>query len=105
MNNLDLIRAAVVKANPEKWEPYCSWDATKKDSEPIRLADVLLMLHSGPFERLMFVTDAGVFGEVVAGQGARGAKIEATGYQWDLRNDDLSKQSPECLAFLAGILK
>ncbi len=108
---LEVIRTAVIKANPEigreKWRctscndqsffgsenlhsfQGCAGEIQKElyVSRPIRLADVLLAI-------------------------GRPALYDSSAYflykngneVWDLRRDDLTEQSDECVAFLADLL-
>lgn len=90
---LEAIRAAVEKAEPEdsRWKVICA------DEEVVRLADVLLALGQlkKPYRRPFLVTERGEFVDV-------NFNLRST---WNLRQDDLSQQSDECVAFLYELLK
>lgn len=106
--NLEIIRAACIKANPEIKE-RASTD-TGTDSRPkiyfefeddIRLADVLLAIDKTPHWMLgkwsvrsdgaIATPDNFMHGDILA--------------SWNLHKDDLTQQSPETLQFLADLLK
>lgn len=98
-DNIEIIRAACVKANPEKdWKElvtvaYHGHGHSESDymDVPIRLADVLLAMDK-PVK--YYTATPTIHNDV--------CKVLSL---WNLRNDDLSAQSKECLAFLAGLLK
>jgi hypothetical protein len=72
---------------------------------PIRLSDVLLAINEySEFTDLNFVTQAGAFGKYLNLGGARGHKIEATAYLWNLRRDDLTQQTPETISSIHSLL-
>lgn len=103
--NIEVIRRACVAANPEKWEPYCSFDATRKSFEPIRLADVLLAIQEAD-------TPMGIETSIMRSlkrdpnemylyyRMGDGERILCA---WNLR-EDLENQSPETIQFLATLL-
>lgn len=88
------IREACIAANPTK-----EWEYTEQDGsgryykvvERCRLADVLLALQSVKHWR---ITRAAQF-SIPQGRLRRGAYVD-----WNLRNDNLTAQSPECIDFL-----
>lgn len=95
---LNLIRSKCIAANPDKgWvvaglEGFNYW---KNKPLPVRLADVLLAVnydHLAPLaeERRERVKDLTV-AEIVS--------------RWNLRQDDLTEQSDECILFLSNLLK
>jgi hypothetical protein len=89
--NTETIRAACIKANPEKnWK----WQASL-DPEPFSLADVLLAIPKRAIDRLEASANYFYIREVGRG-GSEG---------WNLRQDDLTLQSDECVAFLANLLQ
>lgn len=109
MNNLDLIRQKCIEANPESFEcsmgTECLHHVCKK-SRPIRLADCLLAI--GKIDRLnvdvpqvVFVSARGYFSMLTEQH-----TIDVNyGKQWNLKLDDLTKQSEETITFLADLLK
>lgn len=103
MTNLEIIRAACIKANPKiivnQHAQLIGWDHKVtyfEEKRPIRLADVLLAIggesdtEQSQWRYLGNLSKVCGFGWNVA---------------WNLRNDDLSQQSPETLRFLANLLK
>lgn len=76
---IDLIRAACIKANQMRYPEHWS-----KKTSLIRLADVLYMLMNKP---------------------ANDKQMEAVMWKWKFRQDDLTEQSDECVAFLYELLK
>lgn len=72
---------------------------------PIRLADILLAIGQSKKNADMEygIRANGVFLTDFCEKAVFNENDEIIA--WDLKNDDLSKQSPECLQFLAGILK
>lgn len=125
MTDLEIIRAACVKANPEieidEWfvcpihgridspighSTGCRENVhTEPEYRPIRLADVLLAVRET--NQSWYVRNDGVFFEwekfTDGGDGHHGVK--SSYIVWNLRTDDLEQQSPETLAFLANLLK
>jgi hypothetical protein len=88
---LDLIRAACIEVNPSDTtlRDKNSWQGLQIKREygrPVRLADVLLAINES--KKRPYGYD--VLMEIVA--------------YWNLRKDDLSEQSVECVAFLAELL-
>lgn len=69
---------------------------------PIRLADVLLAVGEAAREVSYFVDSDGNFHEWFAPKGRLDLRTIA---HWNLREDDLSKQSEETIEFLASLLK
>lgn len=84
--NIEAIRAACIKANPDSFERF-NWGKPS----PIRLADVLLAMREGGK-----ATEAQEFWLI------EDCNRENT---WNLRKDDLTLQSDECVIFLANLLK
>jgi len=73
---------------------------TKILGRPIRLSDVLLAIG---FHAHLVVTTEGEFVEIydlVTG----GKTVDSKDIRWNLRNDDLTAQSPETLAFISNLL-
>lgn len=102
---LEKIRAKVIEANPEiesrvRWTKVDpQFDGTDKGVEerlpaPIRLADVLLAMK---YDEV--ISRHGVFGKE-----HHGDVIWEAGPKWNLREDDLEKQSEETLAFISKVL-
>lgn len=65
---------------------------------PIRLADVLLAIEKNRTTDFFFVTTTDFLC-------MQDSKTDEELMVWNLREDDLSKQSPETLEFLANLLK
>jgi len=102
MTDLEIIRAACVKVkfpNPHLEDRYLK---ELQETETFRLADVLLAIKEAEYNYL--VSPFGEFWKIVNG-GNPAYEIEFCKVYWNLRNDDLSQQSPETLAFLANLLK
>lgn len=100
---LDAIRTACIKANPEiveQKEIHVSPLTGKhmKYDRPVRLADVLLAIDRTRCQIRALI------------QSPDTLTIEKVGYgrsiifDWNLRQDDLNEQSDECIAFLANLL-
>ena len=85
---LEAIRAACIKANPNRHRENARW-WHRYEPEPVRLADVLLA-----------VTE---LGRPMATR-SRSLIMDAL-VQWDLMRDDLAQQSDECVAFPYDLLK
>lgn len=102
---LDAIRAAAIKANPSiKLDPS-DWNYQYYSGvRPIRLADVLLAIGKAENNALRsFPRDA-----TVDARGILSSYFSLTdkrGESWKLHLDDLTQQSPECITFLADLLK
>lgn len=105
-DKLQKIREIIIKANPEivlgEHEHYAGPDSPPEievEFRPIRLSDVLLAMDK---KGLNYLVD---LGGVFVKQIAIGLdKIEWTNYSWNLKEDDLSKQSEETINFLAKVL-
>lgn len=101
---LDAIRAAAIKANSDiKTRGRCS-DGQGSD-EPcedrlIRLTDVLNAIHTVS----IYIGDGGEMYKFVSFEGG-GHLIRPLGVKWNLRQDDITLQSDECIAFLWELLK
>ena len=102
---LDLVRAACIEANPS--------DPTLRDQNsgqglqikrahgrPVRLADVLLAIERSDHDELYSVGEGGWFYQDTL-QGDGYANMDVL---WNLRKDDLTEQSDECVSFLAQLL-
>jgi hypothetical protein len=99
------IRAACIKANPEI-EKTVGWGRHGDrliDDRPIRLADVLLAIgekaKSVGIDGFVEVDQYGTFW-----MSARIVENEMRQVNWNLRQDDLTLQSDECITFLASEL-
>lgn len=105
-NTLFSIKASCVRANPPQgWRDYDLREASDFiASRTIRLADVLLAMRKT--DQSWYVRYDGVFFKwekfTEGGSGHHG--IESTYVEWNLREDDLEKQSPETIEFLANVL-
>ena len=114
---LEKIRAKVIEANPEiesrvRWTKVDpQFDGTDKGVEerlpaPIRLADVLLAIekfYQGGESKSVVATTHGGLQEIEWGGGYEAASWERSA-AWNLREDDLEKQSEETLAFISKVL-
>jgi hypothetical protein len=92
------VRAACIKANPER-----DWRGRQWIEEPVRLADVLLALKGNAN---IAIDELGYFME--AEDSTRDNNLYSKVYQgrcWNLRQDDLTLQSDECVSFLASLLQ
>lgn len=115
MNKLQFIREKCIEANPEIVELEFGCEVKEKDSgeqffiadrddmdlmpdayeiigRPIRLADVLLAI---PFKANMGIYADGTFIKRSAGD---------TGYEWNLKDNNLEKQSKKTIDFIYNIL-
>jgi hypothetical protein len=107
---LELIRQACIAANPNRrWEDLgnckrhwaddfsqtCSCPPDSERKLPCRLADVLLAIKSTHYA----LDSEGEFMLHADGSWHYAGPI------WNLRNDDLSQQSNECIEFLYDLLK
>lgn len=90
MTDYDIIRTACVKANPDAYEFGIP--------RLFRLADVLLALQDN--EALGDYTNTDGYLTFLDYTD----ELPKTAWSWNLRNDDLSQQSPETLKFLAELL-
>jgi hypothetical protein len=106
---LEAIRGACIKVNPEieKREELYHPEGLGL-SEPlhlfskVRLADVLLAMKDINAEKIwaVDVSCGQFFGQSISG----GSPIYHKTGIWNLRKDDLTEQSDECLTFLAELL-
>lgn len=108
--NLQKIREACIKANPEKRESYLSEGIWLEAIRVFRLADVLLALSKTKYSvhieangRLVARTVGYSAAKPVVKKGVWEATRIAC--QYNLLQDDLSKQSEETIIFLASLLK
>lgn len=88
------IKASCVRANPPHgWEDYDLREASDfVAARTVRLADVLLAMKSVCLEVRWFEgSDAFM-------------SLDGDNALWNLREDDLEKQSPETIEFLANVL-
>ena len=95
--NLQIIRDACVAANPKE---RVIIGGVLEIITPIRLADVLLAVEGNDTRDLLRIDEYGVFWignsiEVVR---------ENHKIQYNLRTDDITLQSDECIEFIAGLL-
>jgi hypothetical protein len=113
--HISAIREACIKANPELWKKgdivYRKIEKHGASVESdIRLADVLLAIKQKDVDLEKKIED-------VSGRGGakatylystlmRFAHMDASNAEfWNLRQDDLTQQSDECIAFLADLLQ
>ncbi|MDR6305920.1 hypothetical protein GGQ85_003646 [Nitrobacter vulgaris] len=108
---IDLIRAACIEANPSDatLRDQTSWQGlqTKREhGRPVRLADVLLAMEAGSTygDSLNLNFDGSM--EYCRVNLPAGPEPEQEIFKgsWNLRKDDLSEQSDECVAYLAQLL-
>jgi hypothetical protein len=106
MTNLDLIRQKCIEANPKiARRKVCDEEVCAIDLN-IRLADVLLAVQKLGSEQLWIGASIRDGYACWLGVDDNNAIISfAEDKSWNLREDDLTKQSPETLAFLADLLK
>lgn len=108
---LETIRAACIKANPDKLFEYDTYPTDRSrpvwHEEPVRLADVLLTIGGAD----IMVNTGGQWIKYI-GESERGlsfiveaASQMAVSTAWNLRQDDLALQSDECITFLTELLK
>lgn len=93
---IEIIRNAVIEAN-SKGEWFSNADIAggpiEASARPVRLADVLYAIGD---KKIDDDADAEVF--------YRGTAVKVLRH-WNLRQDDLTGQSDECITFLAGLLQ
>lgn len=94
---LELIRMAAIKANPDKaWDKLLG-NKNRRVSVPIRLADVLLAIQATTTTKgTTLVNSYGIFMDTHFNMDMNAG--------WNLRQDDLTLQSDECIKFLADLL-
>jgi hypothetical protein len=100
-NKLDLIRQRCIEANPgiRQCKKYALGSVEAWD-RPIRLADVLLAMPKDALDYSM----GGVEDKQYVFQADRNPDDDLRIAYWNLREDDLSKQSEQTLTFLAELL-
>lgn len=108
MTNLETIRQKCIEANPGLKDQCaaeeCSQCQHNPVVRPIRLADVLLAIDK--FHGNMFVDEVGCFVKPKRKEFTYNYIIKNDqNVKWNLRQDDLSKQSEETVNFLAELLK
>lgn len=105
MTNLEIIKAACIKANPEivgRFSGRSMQDnSTKKDT--IYLADVLVAL--GPLEGSLGIDKDGLFIIPTLPKLGGWEPARRTCPVWNIYKDSLEEQSEETLQFLADLLK
>lgn len=108
----DIVREACIKANPDvdycERRCYADIEYNRKvckdphHRRPMRLADVLLAMSLK--DKKFILSDSSVAMDY-KGYFFDPISEESYGVQWNLPGDDLSKQSPETLKFLADLLR
>ena len=93
-SDIEKIRAACVKANPDRG--WCEQHGNDCIENYIRLADVLLAISSVPGQLCIYDE----FGNIVITSGSN----KDRGSYWNPTRDDLTKQSPETIAFIASLV-
>lgn len=90
---LQKIRAKCIEVNPEivVWSPIVA-DKKRKAPRPIRLADVLLAMKNVSLEVSWFEGDDSLM------------RLDGANVRWNLREDDLEKQSEETIKFIGSVL-
>jgi hypothetical protein len=95
---INLIRAKCIEANPERWNDF---ENLKRDDDKIRLADVLLATEKkAPAKH---VPEGN--GLIIFSDGSMSWNGKPSSVVWYLRNDDLTEQSDECIEFISSLLK
>jgi hypothetical protein len=114
--NIALIREKCIGANPETASRNLSAEtvdahisggicSVEKESRVIRLADVLLAMDDNADIAGDYSVETD--GTLMKRHPPKGMTDEYWGYtkfRWNLRKDDLTEQSDECLSFLAQLL-
>lgn len=98
-NNLEIVRAACIQANPEIVELMDFRKGGKQYpglERELRLADVLVAMPNCYFEKSSRVHGGGLLRLLIKDGGF---------LEWNLRADNLEEQSDERVAFLAGLLR
>ncbi len=106
MNNLETIRAACIKANPEI-SKRSEYDFEGNDMEQrVSLADVLLAIESvmKPDWQITLSTLVRHSGGIIWHIQVTHTNGGYDGGNWNLRKDSLEEQPPETLQFLADLL-
>ncbi len=108
------IREACIEANPEKkWVEPCPCGCIYDRVESVALADVLLAIHAlEPEKRPMYFAagcDGGFYETRYTYPDGDKCVIEhhglgGIGVGWLLENDNLTAQSPECIAFIHKLI-
>lgn len=105
MKDLQQLKSVIQAAVPDigaKHDCPCPDHETRHD-RPIRLADVLLVANKA--DKKLAIQDYGCWmilendGESIDWQEKRGKSMN-----WDLANDSLESQSPQCQEFLINLL-
>lgn len=110
---LEAIRAACIKANPQivvnKHAQLIKLDHTVEyfeECRPVRLADVLLAIHAVEPANKTNVTiesDGQFIQRLPTGNGTE--TVPHAMLHWNLRQDDLTEQSDECITFLISVVQ
>lgn len=104
--HLEVIRAACIKANPEieKRERVLA-EFGAGYFHPIRLADVLLAIggEKGQTKGLVVNTLGQMTVMELIEGGLAVRSLPDIIVEWNLRRDDLTQQSDECVAFVASL--
>jgi hypothetical protein len=96
MELIEQIRAKCIEVNPEKDWRYDTLTDSNEWVKTVHLADVLLAMPVGIHLKTM-----GEQARIVAYD----EEDEHIGLEWwDLKNDDLEKQSPETIEFIGRVL-
>lgn len=104
VQQLTAIRAKCIEANPDNVCWGLPSGGNIKDARSPRLADVLLAIGTAennalrPFPRDVAVDGRGIISSYFS-------LTDKRSESWNLRNDDLSAQSDECVQFLCELLR
>jgi hypothetical protein len=118
-SNLDLIRQKCIEANPEirtsrfrclcAENGRCSYKDHNRVGREVRLADVLLAMNKKLNDEasgaVIIAGDDGTFGIVYTDRPGYEKYVNWQSEEWNLREDDLTKQSEETISFLYDLLK
>lgn len=109
--HIEKIRKACIEANPEIMELNfgCELEEFEILGRPIKLSDVLLAIKETYGNTMgFFLNQYGMFyhmlEEIKYPDSMNPVVLKYKELGWNLREDDLTKQSPECLQFLADLL-
>lgn len=107
MTDLDVIREACVRANPEiivLREAATFTGEILEENRTIRLADVLLAIHAkAPANKTLITLESD--GQFVVHWMNFSKMQSKLGPTWNLLKDSLEDQSPKTLSFIADLLR
>jgi hypothetical protein len=102
MNKLEKIETIRQKCMVVKWGEYYldAEDIDTRQSYVCRLADVLLAMNGLRHDGSYTISDAGIFSHFKAKGALIDQALKVFRCSWNLRTDDLTQQSDECIDFL-----